>query len=153
MANQGISIKYDAKKALQLTGKTVDRMSKNNTIMDVIAIMAWKGVLDNFKNEEGKKRPWPKWSKKLPNGTRKFYSTRPYGRGGSKLLQDTGLLRNSIRPISKNNEAHVYTRTKYAGAHQFGTKNIPKRDFMWIAQKKINEMSRKFINWIVTGRK
>ena len=148
-----VKFSLDARKALKLTNDVVMRMGKNSTIMDVIAIQAWKNVIQHFRDEEGKSRPWPKWSRRLSDGTRKFYTSRPTKRGGTKLLQDTGLLRTSIRPRSKEDEAHVFTKTKYAGYHQFGTRNIPKRDFLWIAQDKINKMARKFIEWVVQGRK
>jgi len=177
----GISIKYDAKKAIELVNKATGRLDKTNTIMDVIATMAWRNVIKHFRDEEGKGgKPWAP----LKNNPRVFWppgKTEPRTRGGTKVLQDTGLLRNSLMPRVKKNEAHVFTKVKYAATHQFGKRipartssgkkmkfviggkkiftdkakgfKMPKRDFLWLEPKKINEMARKFISWVVTGRK
>ena len=149
MANQGITFKMDTSKAEKRFSE-IEKRGKNPAVaMTVISQMAYKQVMTNFDNEQGKRRDWPKWSRKTPKGGRQYFNTRPTKRGGNKLLQDTGTLRLSIRPKVEKDEAHVFTKTKYAGYHQFGTKTIPKRDFLWISQKKINEMAKTFINWLV----
>lgn len=105
-------------------------------LFTVIAAKAHRNVIDHFEKEKGPKRKWPRWSRKNPKtGIRTFFSSRPYGRGGNKILQDTGRLKGSVRFTGKRRQAEVFTNVKYAKFHQKGTKNMVKRPFMYIDRK------------------
>jgi phage gpG-like protein len=98
--------------------------------MDIIGAKAWRAVIENFdleKNEDGS--AWAKWKK----GNQRV-SYRPYGRGGTKLLRDTGYLRMSIRWIANTLEARIFTKVDYAKYHDHG-KGTMHRSFMWINDK------------------
>lgn len=127
------------------------RMEKPKTGLDKIAIVGYRDVLDHFDKEEGPDRQWARWNRKRKDGTREFFSRRPTKRGGKKLLQDTGRLRVSTRFRTLFTEAHVYNRVKYAGFHEKGTKNMPKRRFMWMSAKARKKVTKLFSRYIVKG--
>jgi phage gpG-like protein len=111
--------------------------------MDVIGAKAWRNVIQNFdleKNEDGS--VWAKWKK---GNQRVPY--RPYGRGGTKLLRDTGYLRMSIRWIANNLEARVFTKVNYAKFHEYGEGTM-KRQFMWISDKLKVQFLTELLNYI-----
>jgi phage virion morphogenesis protein len=117
--------------ALKVVNRRFEQMKERakypKTAMDVIGAKAWKDVLNSFNvetDEDGS--PW-KPLKKERSGKRH--------KGGSKLLRDTGQLRTSIRWAANNEEARVFTKKKYAKFHEYGTKYIPIRSFMWINSK------------------
>jgi len=100
--------------------------------MDVIGAKAFKDVVNSFnveQNEDGKK-----WAKFKDPKTGKRVNQRPTKRGGSKLLQDTGILRGSIRWAASRLEAKVFTKVKYAKYHDSGEGKM-KRQFMWVNDK------------------
>lgn len=100
--------------------------------MDVIGGKAFKAVIQNFSKEENKDGvKWEKW--KDPK-TKARISRRPTKRGGTKLLQDTGRLRGSIRWAASNIEARVFTKVKYAKYHNYGDGSM-KRQFMYVDDK------------------
>jgi phage gpG-like protein len=112
--------------------------------MDVIGAKAFKDVINSFsieQNEDGGK--WERWKK----GSARV-SERPTKRGGSKMLQDTGKLRNSIRWAANNTEARVFTKTKYAKFHEYGTKYLPIRSFMWVNAKLRVKFLTELLNYI-----
>lgn len=125
------------------------RAKKPRQIMNVIGAKAFKDVLNSFdkeENENGKK--WAKW-KDPKTGQR--VTPRPYGRGGNKLLQDTGLLRESIRWKTSKKWAKVFTNRKYAKYHDKG-KGTMKRQFMWVNTKLRLSFVKMLAGYIKDGR-
>jgi phage virion morphogenesis protein len=49
--------------------------------------------------------------------------------GSSKILSDTGKLKNSFTHVATNSFVEITTDTMYAPFHQFGTENMPARPF------------------------
>jgi hypothetical protein len=58
----------------------------------LLSAIVYKDVMAHFEKEEGSKGPWEKWSS--------FYKDKmdEQGKGGNKILQDTGKLRNNFKP-------------------------------------------------------
>lgn len=72
-------------------------------------------------------------------------------KGRSRILSNTGRLRNSIRARNTRREAIVGTNVKYAATHNFGypKRNIPQRRFMGL-----NRGQRiKYKEWIIMWQK
>lgn len=119
------------------------------TVMDVVAAKAWKGVInENFpamEDRDGNK--WPAL-KRPRSGARHKKET------STKMLRDTGHLWRSIKFTSQQAEAKVYTITKYAGVHQFGSskKNIPRRDYMYLNAKTSWNIQKTLAKYIVDTR-
>jgi len=49
---------------------------------------------------------------------------------GTRILQNTGVLRNSISVTAGKKSVTLGTNTPYAGPHQFGTTRLPRRSFL-----------------------
>ena len=123
--------------------KMQKRSQNPKSQMDIIGAKAFKEVIENFnkeKNEDGTK--WKKWKHKG-----KRVRVRPTKRGGTKLLQDTGRLRQANRWASSKVQAKVFNKVKYAPYHDKGEGDM-KRQFMWIPQKRVTEFSRLLLNYI-----
>ena len=72
-------------------------------------------------------------------------------KGRSRILSNTGRLRNSIKARNTRTEAIVGTNTRYAAIHNFGypKRNIPQRRFMGL-----NRGQRiKYKDWIIKWQK
>lgn len=105
-----IAVKLDLEKVEKKFKKLEQKALRPKRTIDIIAAKAWRNVLDHFKTQstpEGKK--WQGWKHKG-----KRVRVRPYGRGGSMLLQDTGYLRMSTRFKTVKSDAIVYNKTEYA---------------------------------------
>lgn len=103
-----------------------------------IAAQGQRDVVEHFKDERGPKGKWPNLKS-------------PRKRGGTKILQDTGILRASIRSKAAAREAIVFTDLVYAATHHFGdsSRNIPARPYMWISKKAKNLMRKTLARFIM----
>jgi len=138
-------IKYEGLDKLNKgLNKLVKQLTQPRATFKKISIVMFKDVMEHFNREEG---PSGKWLKFLNPKTGQRQDIRPYGRGGNKLLQDTGRLKNSIISISTNEGAEVGTNVVYAPTHQFGNKNrnIPQRMFLWLSEKAETEIIKVFM--------
>jgi phage gpG-like protein len=127
------------------------RMADVSPAMNVIASQGWKDVVMHFKDEEGPDGSW----KPLKPST---IARRRHGKKkslGTRILQDTGMLRQSNRwRTVGHNEANVYNQKVYAGVHNYGysQKNIPKRQFLWTSNKAKQLMQKTLSRWIAKGK-
>jgi len=120
------------------------RMKDPETVLDIAAAKGFKDVMDHFRKEEGPGGGWPEWQKTRKD--KKGSTVRKTKRGGSKLLQDTGRLRQSTRFRVLKETAEVFNQVKYAATHNFGDpkRNIKKRKFMWLSDKAIDSIVKTF---------
>jgi phage gpG-like protein len=109
----------------------------------LLSAIVYEDVMGHFENETGSSGPWKKWSK--------IYRERmqEIGKGGNKILQDSGRLRNNFKPtkVKKTKEGFLWfndAKTKsgfpYAAAHDNGGSKLPKRDFMWLSSKAMDKI-------------
>lgn len=129
----------------KLTG--ISRRASNvGVLLKKLAILGFIDVQDHFRNTMG---PSGKWKPLAP-------STIARRKGGSSVpLQDTGALRNSLTPESGQtsegrNRIILFTRTEYAGKHEFG-KGVPQRRFMWVSQFMKDRMRKTAESHVVKG--
>jgi len=117
------------------TNKMVKRMKDESKLHKINTLHAMRDIDDHFKKEEGpNNKKWVKWSKKTDKG-RKFFSSRPTRRGGTKLLQDTGRLKGSFVSVQIKNGTMILNNVKYASFHQTGTSKMPRRKFLYLSPK------------------
>lgn len=122
-----------------------------------LSILGFKDVIDHFSKEEGRSGRWaplsPKTIAARRKGKRKGF--------GAKILQDTGLLRQSVHPTAPNqyqqivyepNRVILRTTVKYASTHQFGRGIIKARPFMWISRPAHGNMMLVAEKWIAKGQ-
>ena len=98
----------------------------------------------HFKAESG---PGGKWKP----CSAEYAERRAKGRGGNKILQDTGVLRGSMVNRWTTRVAQVSTQVPYAATHQYGdeSRNVPARPFMWLPEKFMDTWTTKFQYWLV----
>lgn len=108
-------------------------------------------IIEHFQDQTGSKGKWKHWSK--------FYREHmvEIGKGGNKILQDTGRLRGSFKPTNFRigsdsivwyNNAKTASGFPYAAAHDQGGPKLPQRDFMYLsdkAQDKIETATLEFL--------
>ena len=92
-------------------------------------VFGFRDVIDHFRRAEGPEGSWPK---------RKDNRTHP-------LLQNTGNLRNGFLPSNIRDidvaTIEFFNPVSYGGFHNWGTKYIPKREFMWLTDETQEKMA------------
>jgi len=149
-------------------GKILDRVDDLRPIFLVIGADIQQIVFKHFADEMGPTGKWLQFAairrnqitKKITRGGKEitvYAQKRGSGQpvtNASKLLRDTGHLRNSIQ-ILRNlaKELAVGTTVKYAGTHQFGNpkKNIPARPYIWLADEDVDSIVKAMSDWIMKG--
>ena len=115
------------------------RINDFRPVWDVINLDIIRIVLSHFTQQMGPDKPWQDFAARLSG---EYRVRKVYRHSGallteqSKLLMDTGFLRNSIQVLrSMQKELAVGTNVIYAGTHQFGNSrfNIPARPFIWLS--------------------
>jgi phage gpG-like protein len=128
-----------------------ERAKNPSNAMDVIAIKGWRDVVDHFTKETGPDGKWAPLSKSTiaarKKGKRKG--------GGQRILQDTGILRQSNRfQVVNGDEAHVYNQVPYAAFHDSDDPrkgNLPQRKFMYLSDTARISVAKTIIRYISTG--
>jgi len=101
-----------------------------------IGARGFKDITEHFNKSEGSTKEWDKLE---------------YRKG--KPLMDTGRLRNRMSFKYNRTSVELIKDISYAAYHQYGTKHIPKRDFMWISKKARDAMNKIFMNFIMRSYK
>jgi len=118
---------------------------------DIIAPTVFGDIMDHFSKEDGPDGRWKGWSATYA----KHMET--IGKGGNKILQDSGKLRMSFQPsdwkgqsdgILFVNKAHTKSGFPYAAAHDEGGPKLPQRRFMWLSPRGMNKMIGIVENWL-----
>lgn len=111
-----VEVEMDAlKKRLQ---KMRDNLSNPSPTTQKVSVLMHKDVMDHFGKTESDTGSW-----------------KPLKYRKGKALQDTGRLRNSIKPTNTKDEAIVGTNVIYAATHNYGRDNIPQRKFLWLSKE------------------
>ena len=141
----------------------------DRVVFTKLAILGFKDVQDHFRRESAPDNKWPPLSPVTIEGrtkgpkTYKGESKRKAAirrRRSPKMLQDTGTLRNSLLPASRNtyggtrfipNGIVLFTKLVYAAIHNFGGMagrgrkvKIPQREFMWLSRDSKEAMKQTF---------
>lgn len=123
------------------------------TLASIAYARVYKDVIDHFRAEEGPDGPWAAWSKAYAAHMERI------GKGGNKILQNTGRLRQSFNVASKqssegvtfSNPARTSSGFPYGQAHDEGGKKLPQRKFMWISDDAMEDISQSFLSWALDG--
>lgn len=121
----------------------------------ILSAIVYKDVTRHFEKEEGSDEMWAPWSD--------IYSDRmkEAGKGGNKILQDSGKLRNSFKPTNVRktgagllwfNNAKTKGGFPYAAAHDEGGPRLPKRDFMWLSQESFDDIAKQTLNFMLENK-
>ena len=125
---------YGLRRSLDYTTRAWNAIKrKDRAFIKILWTHAFKDVMDHFDKEEG---PDSKW--------------KPIKRKG-KILQDTGMMRQSFRPYpyrTTSNEVIFYDFQPYSKMQDEGTKNIPSRKFMWMSSKAMDLLSKDIVTYL-----
>lgn len=142
------------------------RADNNRAMLGKMAVLGFKDIQQHFRDERGPHGKWPSLSPNTVSARRKGSGRTGKRRSKIKskfktrMLQDTGRLRNSFMPTGGRrrflpNSVVLFTDVEYAGIHNFGGKagrnqsvKIPKREFMWIsesAKRQMGEIARRHV--------
>lgn len=118
----------------------------------LLSAIIFKDVIDHFEKEEGPQGGWQEWSSMYRDHMQKI------GKGGNKILQDSGHLRQAFTPTSYRkvgegilwfNPAKTKSGFPYAYAHNEGGKKLPARTFMWISDEATEKVSEVALNFVL----
>jgi phage gpG-like protein len=121
----------------------------------ILSAIVYADVIRHFEKEEGSDGKWDPWSD--------IYKQRMQetGKGGNKILQDSGRMRNTFMPTKVRstgsglmwyNNAQTKSGFPYAYAHDEGGSKLPKRDFMWLSQDAMDNIAQQTLNFILENK-
>ena len=115
--------------------------------------IVFRDIVEHFEQQKGPDGTWKAWSNIYAEHMRRT------GRGGNKLLQFNGRLRQNFKPTSVRTSSkgvHWYNdaRTKsgfpYAFAHDEGMNDRPpQRQFMWLSDKALDEIENQTLEFML----
>lgn len=120
--------------------------------MGLLSAIIFKDVTEHFEKEEGPDGKWKPWSKIYRDHMNEI------GRGGNKILQFDGRLRQTFKPtntrsnsegISWFNNAKTKGGFPYAAAHDEGGGSLPAREFMWASDGALEKMAEQTLAFIL----
>lgn len=117
------------KRVIKDFAKVVKNLENPQKAMSTIATMGLKDVDEHFRNEKGPSGRWKPLAKSR---------SRKRDKGGQLILNDTGILKGSIRGKAIKKQAVISTNVDYADFHQHQKKRYkrpPQRKFLWISKK------------------
>lgn len=153
------SFEFDAGKAREFFAKVErnvkDVREKDRAYVSSISAVVFQDVMDHFRMQEGSLGKWKAWSKAYRERMERI------GKGGNRLLQDNGRLRQTFTPtrwrtkvegVEWYNPAKTAKGFPYAAAHDVGGPKLPKRDFMWLSQKAFSRVADLTVAYMVNAK-
>lgn len=120
-------------------------------LLSLFSAVVYRDVITHFREEEGPDGPWAAWSEAYDA------RMRARGRGGNKILQDSGHLRQAFQPSSVRsakeglvwfNNATTRAGFPYAFAHDEGGGQLPQREFMWLSDAAMDKIAEVGANYL-----
>jgi len=148
-------LKFQSEKAKKFMDDIVKGVSgveaKSKPFMDTLSAIVFSDIIDHFENEKGPNGKWKMWSR--------FYAERMArtGKGGNKILQDSGRLKGAFKPSNMRrqrdgilwfNNAKTSKGFPYASAHDEGGPKLPQRQFMWLSDKAISNIESATLKFV-----
>lgn len=130
----------------RLQRKTKEVKDGARQFANILSPLVFKDVVDHFEEERGPKGRWKAWSKAYAEHMERI------GKGGNKILQDTGRLRQGFTPSRFRTVSEGilwYNPVKYARRHDEGDGRAPARPFMWLGSEARESISQITLNYIL----
>ncbi len=119
----------------------------------IVSAIVYEDVIDHFDKEKGPNSKWSSWSDSYDKHLKSI------GRGGNKILQFNGRLRQTFTPNSwksKNDGILFFNNAKtkagfpYAEHHDEGnsTGKGQSRSFMWFSSKGMTKLVNQTLKWL-----
>lgn len=137
--------------------RNLDKRLKNvkdgqKKYVGLLSAIVYADVINHFQKQEGSGGPWKKWSDSYKKQMDED------GKGGNKILQDTGRLRNTFKPTNNRkvsagvlwfNNAQTKKSFPYAFAHDEGGPVLPQRDFMWLSEGAVEKIATQTLQFMI----
>lgn len=145
MATIAIQDKKGRKFIKKLLDNTLIAKERKREYIATLSVLVFQNIMDHFEQEEGPGGPWKAWSKVYDEHMQKI------GKGGNKILQDTGRLRQSFTPRNVRrvsdgilwfNPAKTKKGFPYAAHHD------ETRTFMWLSPGILEDMAGVTLNFL-----
>lgn len=156
MANQQIDATFEDKdvaaflKAMKTRLKAVKGSEKK--FVGLLSAIVFRDVQGHFNKEMGSEGPWDSWSISY------FDYLEKIGRQNNKKLQFSGNLRQNFKATDYRgtkdgpmwfNDAQTKDGFPYAFAHDEGGDKLPKRDFMWLSDDAVEDISKQTLQFML----
>lgn len=136
----------DSEWRIFLTGVTGKLKDIPKILSSAYGTFGYKDIMEHFRNESDENGRWKPWSDNYARAMQKK------GKGGNKILQDTGMMRGSILPTNtrriSNTGIEVFANSEISAVHDSGGRFMPKRSFMWLSDKARNLMMQFIANFV-----
>lgn len=156
----GVGIKFNDRKMKaflkEVSSNVKDIHTKDKKFWTIMAGFALADVDRHFEKELGPKGKWKAWSRIYKKRMEKI------GKGGNLILQDKGDLRKASRmadnSVRRRRGELIYNPAKskdgkpYAANHDQGLNGMPQRQFMWLSQRALNNMSKAIAHYALEGK-
>lgn len=159
MGDDNIQAIFEAEEVERFLKQVKDKAKFSATGMKqlggIISATVFQDIIDHFKAEEGPEGSWDDWSPSYSDFMERI------GKGGNKILQNTGRLRNSFQPSNYRaqsggvlffNPATTSEGFPYAAAHDTGGKKLPQRKFMWMSKNAMEQLGAQTLEWLLDVR-
>lgn len=135
----------------EVDDRVKDIQDGKSKYIGILSAIVFRDVIQHFEQEAGPNGGWKPWSNVYKE------QLKAEGKSGNRILQFTGRLRNTIKPSSYRTSSDGvvwYNNAKvngfpYAWAHDEGSGNLPQREFMWLSDKAVEDMSEQTLKFII----
>lgn len=104
-------------------------------------------IMSHFEKEEGPDGPWAPWSEAYASHMAKI------GKGGNKILQDTGTLRQAFVPTSYRKVAGGilwYNPARTKSGFPYAYHHNESRTFMWLSDEAADRIAEVSLNYVLS---
>jgi len=133
----------------KLTIKTKQYEKKHKEVIGLFSSVVYRDIMSHFKNETGPDGKWKHWSFAYTLFMEKI------GKGGNKILQDTGRLRQTFVPQKyRTSDAGVlfYNNAKTKGGFEYAEHHDKTRPFMWLSDKGAEDISKNVLAFMLEDK-
>lgn len=156
MASPSISATFEDKDVANFLKSMQKRLAavkgSEKKFVGLLSAIVYRDVISHFEKEQGSQGPWESWSTSYFNFLEKI------GRANNQKLQFTGRLRQNFKPGNYRstkegplwfNDAKTKSGFPYAFAHDEGGPRLPKRDFMWLSDDAVEDISKQTLQFML----
>lgn len=139
----------------QISDRVGNIVDPSNAISSIFGTIVFQDIMDHFNRQSGPNGRWKPWSEIYARDMSRR------GKGGNRILQDTGRLRQGVTPgnVRRSSRGLIWynpVRTRhgfpYAVAHDEGGRKLPQREFMWLSGRALQKITQASLDYIEKGK-
>lgn len=144
----------DAKEVDEFIRRLQEKLSKiknaDRELAGLISVGVFRDIVRHFEKEEGPEGEWTPWSDAYAAHMKRI------GKGGNKILQDTGRLRQSLIQGTRAGVESGYlfiNPAKTPSGFPYAAYHDQKREFMWLSENARENLAGQVIDWLYESTK